>query len=93
MADPTASTAPLPGYDFLRFVLEQIVEDKESLKIEQRLDDLGVLLTVHVAEKDMAKLIGKQGQTVKSLRTLLRVVGGISNQRINLRVIEPNTPS
>lgn len=89
MADTTDSTAPLPGYDFLHYVLEQILEKKEELKIEQRLDDLGVLFTVHVSEKDMAKLIGKNGQTVKSLRTLLRVVGGLTNQRINLRIVEP----
>jgi predicted RNA-binding protein YlqC (UPF0109 family) len=79
----------VPGYDFLLYVLQEIVEDKDQLSIEQKVDDLGVLLTVHVSDRDMGKLIGKQGQTIKSLKTLLRVIGGMKNQRINLRVHEP----
>jgi len=50
---------------------------------------LGVLLTVSVSERDMGKLIGKNGQTVKALRTLLRIIGGASNQRVNLKILEP----
>lgn len=81
-----------PGLSFLRYVLESIVEDKNSLVIESKVDELGVLLTVQVGDKDMGKLIGKGGQTVKALRTLLRIIGGDSNQRINLKILEPPTP-
>lgn len=91
MADSTQ--APVPGYEFLRFVLESIVEDREELQIETTIDQLGVLLTVRVSDRDMGKLIGKSGQTVKALRTLLRVIGGNSAQRINLKILEPQQPS
>jgi predicted RNA-binding protein YlqC (UPF0109 family) len=66
-----------------------LVEDKDELVVDARLDDLGVLITVQVSERDMGKLIGKSGQTIKSIRTLLRVIGGSSNQRVNLKVLEP----
>ncbi len=88
MTDTTPST-DTPGLDFLTYVLESIVEDKDSLVIEHRVDELGILLTVKVGEKDMGKLIGKGGQTVKALRTLLRLLGGNNNQRINLKILEP----
>ncbi|MBU0458061.1 KH domain-containing protein [Patescibacteria group bacterium] len=78
-----------PGYAFLKFVLENIVENKEELFIDVKTDDLGVLLTVKVGDGDMGKLIGKNGQTIKALRTLLRIVGGGDN-RINLKVLEPS---
>ncbi len=81
-------TKALPGYEFLKFILENIVEDKDSLVIESVKDDMGILLTVQVGEKDMGKLIGKSGQTIKALRTLLRIVGGGDN-RINLKILEP----
>ncbi len=87
----TDATNALPGLDFLRFLLEALVEDHDELLIEGRLDDLGVLLTVQVSERDMGKLIGKGGQTVKALRTLIRVIGGNSNQRINIKILEPHS--
>lgn len=86
----TATTA-IPGLDFLQFVLESLVEDRDELKIEGKTDDLGVLLTVRVSANDMGKLIGKGGQTVKALRTLVRVIGGNASQRINIRILEPES--
>lgn len=85
--------AVVPGLDFLRYVLEAIVEDRNELVVEGRLDDLGVLLTVQVSERDMGKLIGKGGQTVKALRTLIRVIGGNSAERVNIKILEPQSSS
>ncbi len=66
-----------------------LVEDKDQLHIESKQDELGVLITIRVSDRDMGKLIGKSGQTIKSIRTLLRVIGGITHQRVNLKVLEP----
>lgn len=85
--------ATIPGLDFLRYVLESLVEDRDEMKVEGRIDDLGVLLTVSVSARDMGKLIGKGGQTVKALRTLIRVIGGNASQRINIKILEPETSS
>ncbi len=79
----------LPGYTFIKTILELLVEDKDQLIVEAKQDELGILITVRVSEKDMGKLIGKSGQTIKSVRTLLRVIGGTANQRVNLKVLEP----
>ena len=79
----------IPGLAFLQYVMSAIVEDQDSLNVEGRIDDQGVLLTVQVSKGDMGKLIGKGGQTVKALRTLLRIIGGNVNQRVNLKVLEP----
>ena len=82
-------TTNTPGYAFLEYVLSSLVEDKNALKIEGIVDEQGVLLTIQVSGKDMGKVIGKGGQTLNALRTLLRIVGGSENQRINLKVLEP----
>ncbi len=73
----------------MRYVLESIVEDKDQLQIDVTVDALGILLSVSVSDRDMGKLIGKGGQTVKALRTLLRIIGGNTQQRINLKILEP----
>lgn len=84
------TTAAVPGEAFLRYVLENIVDDPASLVITPKIDELGVLLTVQVSDRDMGKLIGKGGQTVKALRTLLRLLGSTGTQRINLKILEPD---
>ncbi|HLD71596.1 MAG TPA: KH domain-containing protein [Candidatus Peribacteraceae bacterium] len=87
MAD--TNTADIAGLSFLRYVLEALVDDRDQLHIDATIDELGILLTVRVSDRDMGKLIGKGGQTVKALRTLLRIIGGNTSQRINLKILEP----
>ena len=87
MAD--TNTADIAGLSFLRYVLEALVDDRDQLQIDATIDELGILLTVRVSDRDMGKLIGKGGQTVKALRTLLRIIGGNTSQRINLKILEP----
>jgi hypothetical protein len=82
-----------PGESFLRFVLESIVEDRDQLKIDAREDELGILFTIQVSDRDMGKLIGKGGQTIKALRTLLRIIGSTATKRINIKVLEPSIAS
>ena len=86
-----AATPDMPGLEFLTYVLTEIAEDKDQVEVESKIDDLGVLLTVKVSDRDMGKLIGKNGQTIKALRTLLRIVGGNLSQRINIKVLEPTS--
>jgi hypothetical protein len=44
-------------------------------------------MTVNSA--DMGKIIGRQGNTAKAIRTLLRVIGMKNNARVNLKINEP----
>lgn len=88
-ADSTPVTGAVPGLAFLQYALSELVEDKDALSITSKVDELGILLTVQVSERDMGKIIGKNGQTIQALRTLLRVVGSQNAQRVNLKILEP----
>ena len=74
---------------FVEDVVKAIVENPEDVKTERRVDEMGVLIELHVNPEDMGKIIGKEGKTAKAVRTLLRVLGAKSNARINLKIIEP----
>ncbi len=95
MDNSPATTSPVPGLEFLTYVLRSLTEDHDELKISSQIDELGVLLTVQVSNRDMGKLIGKGGQTIKALRTLLRLLGATQKQRVNLKILEPelSTPA
>ncbi|MBT6068610.1 KH domain-containing protein [Candidatus Peregrinibacteria bacterium] len=90
--DPVTTTgdgAQGKDKDFVEFVVKQLVDNPTEVKISRRVDELGVFIMVSVAKEDMGKLIGKNGQTVDALRVLLRVMGAKDNNRVNLKVVEP----
>ena len=73
----------------LDFVVKALVDNPDDVKIERKVDEMGVLLTLRVNREDMGKIIGKAGNTAKSIRTLLRVVGMKTDARVNLKIEEP----
>lgn len=75
---------------FLEFILQNLLSDQENIMVNEQMDDLGLLFTVSVGEEDMGKLIGKGGQTIQAIRTILRMMGSKRQQRINLKVLEPS---
>ncbi|MBT3864951.1 KH domain-containing protein [Candidatus Peregrinibacteria bacterium] len=75
--------------DFIEYVVKLIVENPDDVFVERTVDDLGVLLLLKVHKDDMGKIVGKQGQTAKALRVLLRIVGSKNNERVNLKIVEP----
>ncbi|MEK7545313.1 MAG: KH domain-containing protein [Patescibacteria group bacterium] len=78
-----------PDRDFVEYVIKQLVDHPEEVEVTRTVDDLGVLITLKVHPEDMGKIIGKNGQTAKSLRILLRVMGSKRNERVNMKIIEP----
>ncbi|MDP3725529.1 MAG: KH domain-containing protein [Nanoarchaeota archaeon] len=75
--------------EFLEFVVRSIVDHPDDVRIERKIDEMGVLLTLRVHAQDMGQVVGRQGSTAKAIRTLLRIVGIKSNARVNLKIEEP----
>jgi uncharacterized protein len=75
--------------EFLEFVVKELVDHPEAVKVDRTVDQMGVLLTLDVHAEDMGKIIGRSGATAKAVRTLLRVVGMKNNARVNLKINEP----
>lgn len=76
---------------FVEMVVKQIVDNPDKVKTERKVDEMGVLIELTVAPEDMGKIIGKEGKTAKSIRTLLRVLGAKERARVNMKIIEPET--
>ncbi len=74
---------------FLETVIKAIVGKPEAVKTERIIDERGVLLTLDVDPSDMGYVIGRQGQTARAVRTLLKIVGAKENARVNLKINEP----
>lgn len=74
---------------FVEEVVRALVDHPEDVKTERKIDEMGVLITLHINSQDMGQVIGRSGQTVRAIRTLLRVVGAKNNARVNLKIYEP----
>ncbi len=74
---------------FLEYVVKELVDNPDDVKVNRTVDQMGVLLTLDVSPADMGKIIGRSGNTAKAIRTLLRVVGMKYDARVNLKINEP----
>lgn len=74
---------------FLEMIVKAIVNNPDAVKATRTVDERGVLITLDVAATDIGYVIGRQGQTVRAIRTLLRVVGAKNNASVNLKINEP----
>ena len=75
--------------EFVEEVAKFLVDNPKDVVVTRQIDERGVLLILKVNPQDMGTLIGKQGNTAKAFRTLLRVVGAKNNARVNLKLEEP----
>lgn len=74
--------------EFLQFIIENLVSQPDDIKIQRVQDELGILLTLSVAKDDMWIIIGKGGNTINSIRSILRIYGLKIEQRVNLKVLD-----
>ena len=75
--------------EFVEDVVKSIGANPSDVKTERTVDEMGVLITLHLNPADMGYVIGRQGQTARAIRTLLKIVGAKNNARVNLKIHEP----
>lgn len=80
----------LPDQDFLEYIVKALVDHPEDVKIDRKVDEMGVLLTLKVNPEDMGQIIGKAGSTARAIRSLVRIVGLKNHARVNMKIEEPS---
>ncbi|HXD31079.1 MAG TPA: KH domain-containing protein [Pyrinomonadaceae bacterium] len=72
----------------VELIVKALVDDKTAVDVRE-IDRSGLsLIEVRVAPGDMGKVIGKQGRTVKALRSLVGAVGAKQKRRLSLEIVE-----
>lgn len=75
--------------DAIEMIVKSLVDEKETVdvrEVEQR--NGATLIEVRVAQTDIGKIIGKQGKTIRALRSLARIGGAKQNRRYLLEIVE-----
>lgn len=75
--------------EYLTALLHPFLDDIQVLEVTESVDEQGVLLTVLVARKDMGRIIGKAGQTINAIRTIVHAVGAKQQKNVSVKCLEP----
>jgi predicted RNA-binding protein YlqC (UPF0109 family) len=75
--------------EFLEFIVKALVDHPDDVKIDRKVDEMGVLLSLKVNPEDMGQIIGRAGSTARAIRSLVRIVGLKNHARVNLKIEEP----
>jgi predicted RNA-binding protein YlqC (UPF0109 family) len=73
----------------VELIVKSLVREPESVDVRQIERDRGkTIIEVRVAQEDVGKIIGRQGRTIKALRSLLHAAGLKHERRYLLEIIE-----
>ena len=82
-------TTEKPESQFLKGIIEKIVDNPDKVMVDQEVDKQGVKLTVSVDPSDMGKIIGSQGRMATAIRTIMHAYGGQHEAKVSVIIEEP----
>ncbi len=75
--------------ELVSFIAARLVDAPDQVAASERAgEDGAVTVELRVAKEDLGKIIGKQGRTARSIRTVLAAAAERQNQRCRLEIIE-----
>jgi len=74
--------------EFIEYVVKALVDRPEEVSVTQIDGEKTVIFELRCNESDIGKVIGKQGRTIKAIRTLLGSAAAKANIRAMLEIIE-----
>jgi predicted RNA-binding protein YlqC (UPF0109 family) len=74
---------------FIEYLIKHLVDKPDEVQVNEITSERTVVFEVRVGNGDMGKVIGRSGQTARSLRTILAAVAAKQGQRSVLEILDP----
>lgn len=74
--------------ELIEFIAKSLVENPEQVEVREVQGDRTTIIELKVAQEDMGKVIGKQGKTATSIRTLLNATAAKTKKKAVLEILE-----
>ena len=75
--------------EVLEKILTSLVNNPQDLKVQRIIDEMGVLLKIKLHPQDMGLVIGRKGEHIKALKTIIKAIGTKHHARVNIKIEEP----
>jgi len=74
--------------EFVEFIAKHLVDKPEEVMVTEVEGERTMVYELRVGDGDLGKVIGKRGQTAKSIRTLLGAASAKTGKRAVLEILE-----
>jgi predicted RNA-binding protein YlqC (UPF0109 family) len=74
--------------DLVQFIAQKLVNNPNAVEVREIQGEAGSLIELRVAKEDLGRVIGKQGRTAHSVRTILQAVATRTGRKVALEIIE-----
>ena len=74
--------------DLVQYLAKSLVNDPTAVEVKETQREDTAVFEVKVAKEDLGRVIGRQGRTAKSIRTLLNAAASKSNRKVILEIVE-----
>jgi uncharacterized protein len=74
--------------ELVRYLARSLVNHPDAVEVKETEGEAASVLELRVAKEDLGRIIGKQGRTAKSIRTLLNAAASRTNRKIVLEIVE-----
>ncbi len=72
----------------LEAIVQGLVDRPEEVRISEHAKDSATVLELRVARTDIGKVIGKDGRTAQSIRTVLSAAGARDQRKVHLDIVD-----
>jgi predicted RNA-binding protein YlqC (UPF0109 family) len=73
--------------DLAEYLIKSLADHPEKVELEEREEDDTVLIELRIAPEDVGKIIGKNGNTINAIRTVLQTAASSHKKRARLEVV------
>jgi predicted RNA-binding protein YlqC (UPF0109 family) len=74
--------------ELVQYLAKSLVRNPDAVEVKETQTDDASVFEVKVAKEDLGRIIGKQGRTAKSIRTLLNAAASRGNRKVVLEIVE-----
>ena len=74
--------------ELVEVIAKALVDDPESVVVNEREEKKTTVLEVRVAESDMGKVIGKQGRIAKAIRSVVKAAAAKENKKVIVDIMD-----
>lgn len=74
--------------ELVQYLAKSLVNNPDAVEVKEAEGDAALVLELRVAKEDLGRIIGKQGRTAKSIRTILNAAASRTNRRVVLEIVE-----
>ncbi|MCX6995485.1 MAG: KH domain-containing protein [Chlamydiae bacterium] len=76
--------------EFVEYIVKNLVDNPQDINVGSFEGERGMIIEIRVPKKDIGKVVGRQGNTIKALRTIVTAISARLGKHVRLELIEPD---